>query len=110
MAFFSVVSAVNVRYDTVYDNSKGSLSTVTCSDGANCLLTKGFTTLDSLLLFLNIGATPVVRSWNSPACGTRWQIMYKGKSINITPIDMVENGFNLSLEAMHTLTNGHTTS
>ncbi|KAI9437791.1 Cerato-platanin, partial [Lactarius psammicola] len=107
VAFFSVVSAVNVRYDTVYDNSKGSLSTVTCSDGANGLLTKGFTTFGSLPSFPNIGAAQVVGGWNSPACGTCWKISYGGNSINVTVIDTVKDGFNLSLEAMDTLTNGH---
>lgn len=108
-AFFSVVSAVDVRYDTVYDNSKGSLSTVTCSDGANGLLTKGFTTFGSLPSFPNIGAAQVVRGWNSTACGTCWQITYGGKFINVTVIDTVDDGFNLSIEAMDTLTNGHAT-
>ncbi len=107
VAFLSVVSAANVHYDTVYDNSKGSLSTVTCSDGANGLLTKGFTTFGSLPSFPNIGAAQAVGDWNSPACGTCWQITYGGKSINVTAIDTVKDGFNLSLEAMDTLTNGH---
>jgi len=107
VAFFSAVSAANVHYDTVYDNSKSSLSTVTCSDGANGLLTKGFTTFGSLPSFPNIGAAQAVGGWNSPACGTCWQITYGGKSINVTAIDTVKDGFNLSLEAMDTLTNGH---
>ena len=107
VTFFSVVSAVDVRYDTAYDNSKGSLSTVTCSDGANGLLTKGFATFGSLPSFPNIGAAQVVGGWNSTACGTCWQITYEGKSINITAIDTGDDGFNLSLEAMNTLTNGH---
>ena len=105
-AFFSVISAVNVRYDTAYDNSRGSLSTITCSDGANGLLTKGFTTFDSLPLFPNIGAAQVVEGWNSTACGTCWQITYEGKSINIIAIDTTKDGFNPSLEAVNTLTNG----
>ncbi|KAH9057696.1 Cerato-platanin [Lactarius vividus] len=105
---FSVVGlAIDVRYDTVYDNSKGSLSTVTCSDGANGLLTKGFTTFGSLPSFPNIGAAQVVEGWNSSACGTCWQITYVGKSINVTAIDTGNNGFILSLGAMNTLTGGH---
>ncbi|KAH9057037.1 Cerato-platanin [Lactarius deliciosus] len=109
VTFFSVVSADNVRYDTVYDNSKGSLSTVTCSDGANGLLTKGFTTFGSLPSFPNIGAAQVVEGWNSSACGTCWQITYVGKSINVTAMDTGKDGFVLSLEAMNTLTGGHAT-
>ncbi|KAH8991578.1 Cerato-platanin [Lactarius akahatsu] len=109
VTFFSVVSAVNVRYDTVYDNSKGSLSTVTCSDGANGLLTKGFTTFGSLPSFPNIGAAQVVEGWNSSACGTCWKITFVGKSINVTAMDTGKDGFVLSLEAMNTLTGGHAT-
>ncbi len=107
MTLFSVALAVDVRYDTAYDNAKGSLSTVACSDGVNGLLTKGFTTFGSLPSFPNIGAAQAVAGWNSPACGSCWQVSYKGKSINIIAIDHAGDGFNLSLEAMNTLTNGH---
>ena len=107
VALFSVASAVNVRFDTAYDNSQGSLSTVACSDGANGLLTKGFTTFGSLPSFPNIGAAQAVGGWNSTACGTCWQISFGGKSINAIAVDHADDGFNLSLEAMNTLTNGH---
>ncbi|KAI9433898.1 Cerato-platanin [Lactarius indigo] len=108
VTFFSVVvSAVNVRYDAVYDNPKGSLSTVTCSDGTNGLLTKGFTTFDSLPSFPNIGAAQVIKGFNSAACGTCWQITYVGKTINVTAMDTAKDGFVLSLGAMNTLTGGH---
>lgn len=107
LPFLSVVLAVNIRYDTVYDNSTSSLSTVTCSDGANGLLTKGFITFGSLPSFPDIGAAQVVGGWNSTACGTCWQIKYEGKSISITAIDTNKDGFSLSLEAVNTLTNGH---
>lgn len=104
---FSVASAVNVYYDTAYDTYGGSLSTVACSDGVNGLLTKGFTTFGSLPSFPNIGAAQAVGGWNSTACGSCWQISFGGKSINVTAIDHAGDGFNLSLEAMNTLTNGH---
>ncbi|KAH8991580.1 Cerato-platanin [Lactarius akahatsu] len=106
-ALFSVASAVNVRYDTAYDNAQGSLSTVACSDGSNGLLTKNFTTFGSLPSFPNIGAAQAVGGWNSPACGSCWTISFGGKSINVIAVDHAGDGFNLSLEAMNTLTNGH---
>jgi hypothetical protein len=107
VALFSVASAVNVRYDTAYDDPKCSLSTVACYNGANGLLTKGFATFGSLPSFPNIGAAQAVGGWNCPACGSCWQISYGGYSINVTAVDHAGDGFNLSLEAMNTLTSGH---
>ncbi|KAI9437792.1 Cerato-platanin [Lactarius psammicola] len=106
VALFSVASAVNVRYDTAYDNSQASLSTVACSDGVNGLLTKGFTTFGSLPSFPNIGAAQAIGGWNSTACGSCWKISFGGQSINVIAVDHAGDGFNLSLEAMDTLTNG----
>ena len=70
VASFSIVSAVRVGYDTVYDNPNNSLSTVACSDGSNGMLTKGYTTYSSLPSFPNIGAAQAVAGWNCPACGS----------------------------------------
>ncbi|KAH9026150.1 Cerato-platanin [Lactarius hengduanensis] len=106
-ALFSVALAVDVRYDTAYDNAQASLTTVACSDGTNGLLTKNFTTFGSLPSFPNIGAAQAVGGWNSPACGSCWKISFGGKSINVIAVDHAGDGFNLSLEAMNTLTNGH---
>ena len=106
VAFFSVVLAVNVGYDPVYGNSQNSLSTVACSDGANGMLTKGYTTFGSLPSFANIGAAQAVTGWNSTACGSCWQITYGGKSINFTAIDHADDGFVLSDVSMNYLTNG----
>ena len=106
VASFSIVSAVRVGYDTVYDNPNNSLSTVACSDGSNGMLTKGYTTYSSLPSFPNIGAAQAVAGWNCPACGSCWQILYEGESIYFTAIDHADNGFVLSSEAMDTLTKG----
>ena len=73
--------AVTVSYDQTYDNASGSLDTVACSDGPNGLETKGYTTFGSLPHFPNIGGAAAVAGWNSPQCGTCWQLTYNGKSI-----------------------------
>jgi hypothetical protein len=104
MASLSIVLAVRVGYDAVYDNPNNSLSTVACSDGSNGMLTKGYTTFGSIPSFPNIGAAQAVAGWNSPACGSCWQISYGGKSIYFTAIDHADKGFVLSEEAMDTLT------
>ncbi|KAF8352218.1 Cerato-platanin [Amanita rubescens] len=100
-----------VTYDARYDARTASLDTVACSDGANGLEKRGFTTLGSLPSFPNIGAAYAVAGWNSTACGTCWQLTYtnaKGasKSINVTAVDHAgADSFNIAQEAMNTLTN-----
>ncbi|KAF8264253.1 Cerato-platanin [Lactarius quietus] len=107
VALFSVASAVDIRYDTVYDNPQGSLSTVACSNGANGLQTKGYTTFSSIPTFPNIGGAQAVTGWNSSACGSCWQITVGAVSINFTAIDHADDGFVVSLEAFNTLTDGN---
>ncbi|KAI9059749.1 immunomodulatory protein [Trametes sanguinea] len=97
---------LTVSYDETYDNSGASLATVACSDGTNGLLTKGFSTFGSLPHFPNIGGAAVIPGWNSDQCGTCWQLTYNGKSINVLAIDHAQEGFNIALEAMNTLTGG----
>ena len=104
-ALCASVFAVTVSYDQTYDNASGSLDTVACSDGPNGLETKGYTTFGSLPHFPNIGGAAAVAGWNSPQCGTCWQLTYNGKSINVLAVDHTDSGFNIALEAMNTLTN-----
>ncbi|KAJ8595602.1 Cerato-platanin [Rhizopogon salebrosus TDB-379] len=98
---------VNVTYDTTYDNAGASLSGVACSNGANGLLTKGYTTFGSLPSFPNIGGIPNL-TWNSSLCGTCWKLEYttpagQYESIYITAVDAAYT-YNLSEEAFNTLT------
>ncbi|KAF6758742.1 Cerato-platanin-domain-containing protein [Ephemerocybe angulata] len=93
-------------YDSTFDNAAQSLAVVACSDGANGLLTRGFTTFGSLPAFPRIGAAPAVTGWNSPACGTCWELAYQGRSINVIALDYGPNGFDISKTAMNQLTNG----
>ncbi|RXW22705.1 hypothetical protein EST38_g3135 [Candolleomyces aberdarensis] len=106
--------AVSLSYDTFYDNRGQSLATVACSDGSNGLLTRGFTTFGSLPRFPRIGGAPAVTGWNSPACGTCWELAYTNPSgarrtINIIAIDVGRAGFNIAKGAMDELTNGQAT-
>ena len=104
--FSSSALGITVSYDTTYDNSGQSLATVSCSDGPNGLLTRGFSTFGSLPRFPNIGGAAAVGGWNSPSCGTCWRLTYQGRSINVLAIDHAGAGFNIALTAMNTLTNG----
>lgn len=64
------IGATRVSWDSVYDQGTQSLSTVTCSDGSNGLLTKGYNIFKDLPTFPDIGGSSVVASWNSPNCGS----------------------------------------
>ncbi|KAK7038766.1 hypothetical protein VNI00_010651 [Paramarasmius palmivorus] len=99
-------SAVQLQYDTAYDNGSGSLANTACSDGENGLLTKGFSTFGSLPNFPRIGAVDAITGWNSPHCGSCWQVTWNGNSINILGMDVAGNGFNVAQQAMDELTNG----
>ena len=95
-------------YDTTYDNPKGSMNGVACSNGANGLASK-YPRFGDLPSFPNIGgAYDIV--WNSPNCGACWSLTYKatGKSVNITAIDTAGAGFNIAKKAFEKLTNGDT--
>ncbi|KAG5650739.1 hypothetical protein H0H81_011223, partial [Sphagnurus paluster] len=100
-----------VSYDPVYDNSGNSLDIVACSNGANGLLTAGYTTFGSLPSFPYIGGAAAVSGWNSPNCGTCWNLTYTNSqgvatSISVLAIDYTLTGFNIALEAMNKLTGG----
>ena len=116
-AFFVIlltsVSALTASYDTAYDDPKRSLSSVSCSDGPNGLLTRNFTTLGSLPKYPYVGGAPAVTGWNSPGCGTCWTITYTNadktaKSINLLAIDHSSN-YNMPTAAMNELTDGQAT-
>ncbi|KAK1589867.1 cerato-platanin [Colletotrichum navitas] len=103
----AAAAAVSLSYDTGYDDGSRSLTSVSCSDGANGLITKyGWQNQGQVAGFPHIGGADVVGGWNSPNCGTCWQLTYNGKSINVLVIDHVSSGFNIALGAMNELTNG----
>ncbi|TFL03224.1 immunomodulatory protein [Pterulicium gracile] len=116
LAAVPLIQAITVAYDPVYDKRANSMEIVACSDGENGLITQGksavaFSTLGPVPRFPNIGAAAAVADWNSPNCGTCWQLTYKSsanitRTVNITAVDHADAGFVLSLAAMNTLTGG----
>jgi hypothetical protein len=111
LALSTLSLATSLSYDEAYDIGSTSLNSVSCSDGKNGLLTKGFTTFSSLPKFPYIGGASAVAGWNSPNCGTCWQITYtdadgKNNSISVLAIDHTDTGFNIALKAMDDLTGG----
>ncbi|EIW85585.1 allergen Asp f 15 precursor [Coniophora puteana RWD-64-598 SS2] len=103
-------SYVSVSYDTTYDNSAQSMDTVACSDGVYGLASK-WPTFGSVSNFPYIGGAPAITGWDSPSCGTCWELTYSAGNIDetiyVTAIDVGEDGFNLSEEAMNALTDGN---
>lgn len=96
-----------MAYDEGYDQAGRSLTAVSCSDGANGLITRyGWSTQGQIPKFPNIGAAAAVAGWNSAACGTCWKLTYGGRSVNVLAVDHAAAGFNIALGAMNTLTNG----
>ncbi|KAI1782981.1 cerato-platanin-like secreted protein [Ganoderma leucocontextum] len=99
-------STVQVTWDSVYDNGSNSLDIVSCSNGPNGLETKGFKTFGDLPDFPYIGGAQAVAGFNSPNCGSCWQLTYKNTTINVLAIDHAGSGFNIAKAAMDTLTDG----
>ncbi|KAK1255330.1 hypothetical protein MKX08_009325 [Trichoderma sp. CBMAI-0020] len=106
--FTAAVSADTVSYDTGYDDASRSLTVVSCSDGANGLITRyHWQTQGQIPRFPYIGGVQAVAGWNSPNCGTCWKLTYSGKTIYVLAVDHSAAGFNIGLDAMNALTNGN---
>jgi hypothetical protein len=114
VALFSFASAigVNITYDERFDHRANPLSTVVCSD-VLLKINPQFTTFGSLPKFPLIGASESkdIGGPNSAACGSCWELTFDPAwlPIYVLAIDRAKDGFQLSLEAMNDLTNGHTT-
>ena len=59
--------------------------------------------------FPNIGGAPAVGGFNSPACGTCWNLTFNDVTISVTALDVGSKGFNIALAAMNALTNNQAT-
>lgn len=105
-ALLTSTAAITVSYDTGYDDGSRSLSVVSCSDGTNGLLTKGYTTQSSLPSFPHIGGASTITGWNSASCGKCYSLTYNGKTINVLAIDHAVEGFNIAQAALDELTGG----
>jgi len=83
----TVTGGGSTGYATYHSYSADqSTSTIACSDGANGLQAKGYSTLAGL--YPNVAATSFI-SWNSDKCGSCWRLTnpQTGNSVSITAID-----------------------
>lgn len=103
----TTTAALTVSYDKGYDLSDRSLNDVACSDGENGLITRfGWSVQGDASNFPNIGGAPAVEGWNSPECGSCWELKYDGNTVNILAVDVSIGGYVVSLTAMDELTRG----
>ncbi|KAF2248501.1 hypothetical protein BU26DRAFT_531765 [Trematosphaeria pertusa] len=106
IGFVSLSSAISVSYDTGYDDKSRSMTAVSCSDGANGLITKyGWQTQGAIPNYPYIGGYQGIAGWNSPQCGTCYSVTYNANTIYVLAIDHTATGFNLAKQAMDALTN-----
>ncbi|KAI1401592.1 SnodProt1 [Hypoxylon fuscum] len=106
LSLVAASSAVTVSYDTGYDDNSRSLTAVSCSDGQNGLITRYGWQTQGDIPSAYIGAADSIAGWNSPSCGTCYELSWNGKTINVLAIDHAGSGFNIALDAMNALTNG----
>lgn len=105
--------ATTLSYDPGYSDRTRSLNVVSCSDGANGLITRyGWTTQGQIPRFPYIGGSSDVAGWNSPSCGQCYQVEYArtGKKVFVLAVDHAAQGLNVAREAMDDLTNGQAVS
>ncbi|KAI5860693.1 Cerato-platanin [Durotheca rogersii] len=106
LSLVAASSAVTVSYDTGYDDDSRSLTAVACSDGQNGLISRFGWQTQGDIPSLYLGAADAIGGWNSPACGTCWELSFGGRTINVLAIDHAGAGFNIALDGLNALTNG----
>jgi hypothetical protein len=81
----------NVRYDATYDNPDGLISGVACSN----LGAQGYVHFKDLPSFPNLAAWQDA-TYNSPDCGSCWNVTHNGNGVLVTVIDHSGDGFNVA--------------
>ncbi|KIJ51967.1 hypothetical protein M422DRAFT_156931 [Sphaerobolus stellatus SS14] len=96
-----------VTFDTVYDNPRGELNTVSCGDSPSLMVRPNAShTFGSLPNFPLIGGAFTIKGFNNPNCGTCWALTYQNMTINVLAIDTSLEGFNIAQKALDLLTGG----
>lgn len=104
-ALFASASSTIVKYDHVYDDPNTPMTVVECSGGENGMIAKGYNIFGDLPTFPNIGAAFAVEEYNSPSCGSCWNLT-DSKTFTtafIIAIDRAVEGFVIAEEALTAL-------
>lgn len=100
-------------YDIIYDGTTTSLSNTACSTGEYGLITYGYNNMGEIPTYPNLGGAPQIQSWNSPYCGSCWNLTYTdphgvSSSATFTAVDTGnQGGFTIAFAAMDVITNGN---
>ncbi|KAG9315824.1 Cerato-platanin [Chiua virens] len=94
--------SVKVTYVGLYDDPNWSLDSTACSNGANGLDTK-WAVLGDIPNFPAVAGIPGL-TWNSPLCGTCWELSYDDganmmHNITVTAVDAAYSTFNVAEDA-----------
>ncbi|EED12680.1 allergenic cerato-platanin Asp F13 [Talaromyces stipitatus ATCC 10500] len=92
-------------FDTAYDDANLSLSTVTCSNGENGLVTKGYNTISDLPT-QDVAGSLTVKGWNDVNCGACYSLSYKNETVYVLAIDSAIGQFNVAQKVLDKLTHG----
>ncbi|KAF3390732.1 Heat-stable 19 kDa antigen [Talaromyces pinophilus] len=93
-------------FDTAYDDTDLSLSTVTCSNGENGLVTKGYGTIGDLPT-QDVAGSLTIKGWNDANCGACYSLSYKNETVYVVAIDAAVGEFNVAQKVLDKLTHGH---
>lgn len=96
----------SATFDTDYDDASLSLSTVTCSNGENGLVTKGYNTVGDLPT-QDVAGSLTVKGWNDVNCGACYSLSYKNETVYVVAIDAAIGEFNVAQKVLDKLTHGH---
>jgi len=84
------------------------MTVVSCSDGANGLITKyGWQTQGAIPNFPHVAGWEGISGWGSASCGQCLEVSYQGTTIHVLAIDHADVGVNMAEAAMNELTNGN---
>ncbi|EEA18738.1 hypothetical protein TMatcc_010720 [Talaromyces marneffei ATCC 18224] len=102
----SATQATIATYDAAYDDATLSLSTVTCSNGENGLVTKGYNSIGDLPTPYVAGSL-TIKGWNDANCGACYSLSYKNETVYVVAIDVAIGKFNAAQRVLDKLTQGH---
>ena len=106
----SATAQLSASYIIMYDTSELNIMKVACGGGSHGFENRGFSTIGSLPGYPNVGGVPAITGWNSPNCGTCWNVTHTDdegimRTISLLGIDASVN-YTTTTAAMNNLTNG----
>ncbi|KAL6308687.1 Cerato-platanin [Sparassis latifolia] len=98
-------TSVSVSYDATYDDASDPVASLSCWN-ASGLHSGDLITIGQLPNFPFLGGSALAQGFDSPNCWTCWNLTYEGGTVTVLVVNYASGGFNISEEAMDTLTDG----